>query len=183
MVWAKAVKGWPVRHSKGASWMMWTVQWRFMSPTMKQILRSIPIVTLAWPLADSMNMTWSCFKGAPSLSQMSQWMMTTWHLLSRIPVTIVDPLRITSRVLRGNVGAALRRLQVAPMEKVETVWALAAVGRARRHFVVVASLNYFLTSSERARSSLTERNTFLDRTWSMTVMAFMVDSTSAKYLN
>jgi len=110
-------------------------------------------------------------------------MMTTWHLLSRIPVTIVDPLRITSRVLRGNVGAALRRLQVAPMEKVETVWALAAVGRARRHFVVVASLNYFLTSSERARSSLTERNTFLDRTWSMTVMVFTVDSTGAMYLN
>src|SRR5882724_3060173 len=110
-------------------------------------------------------------------------MITTWHLLSRIPVTAVDPLRMTSRVLRGRVGAASRRSWVAPREKVKTVWTPAAVGRARRCFVVVASLKYFLTSGERARSSLTERNTFLDRTQSMTVMVFTVDSTGTEYLN
>src|SRR5882724_10820220 len=113
---------------------------------------------------------------------MSQWMMTTLHPLSRIPITAVDPLRMTLRVLRGNVGAASRRSWVTPTEKVKMVWAPAAVGRARRHFLVVASLKYFLTSGERARSSSTERNTFLDRTWLKTVMAFTVDSTGAEYL-
>src|SRR5882724_294832 len=103
-------------------------------------------------------------------------MMTTWHPLSRMPVTEVDPLRIMSRVLRGRVGAVSRRSQFTPTEKVETVWAPAA-GRARRFFVVVASLKYFLTSNERARSSFTERNTFLDRTWSITVMVFIGNGT------
>ena len=90
---------------------------------------------------------------------------------------------MTSRVLRGRVGAALRRSWVAPTEKVKTVWVPAAVGRARRRFVVVASLKYFFTSGERARSSSTERNTFLDRTRSMTYVALMVDSTGAEYPN
>jgi len=34
-----------------------------------------------------MNMTLVPIKGVPSLSQMSRWMMTTWHPLSRISVT------------------------------------------------------------------------------------------------
>src|SRR5882724_13719436 len=114
---------------------------------------------------------------------MSQWMMTTWHPLSRIPVTSVDPLRMTSRVLRGRVGAASRRSWVAPTEKVKSVWVLAAVGRAGRRFVVVASLKYFLTSGKRDRSSSTERNTFSDRTRSMTVVALTVDSTGTENLN
>src|SRR5882724_11377316 len=109
-------------------------------------------------------------------------MITTWHPVSRIPVTEVDSLRMRSRVLRGRVGAALRRSQFAPTEKVDMVWA-PAVNRARRHLVVVASLKCFLTSSKRARSSSTKRNTFSDRTHLMTVMAFMVDSTGAEYLN
>jgi len=110
-------------------------------------------------------------------------MMTTWHPLSRIPVHEVDPLRMMLRVLRGRVGAASRRLWFTPTEKVKLVWALAAAGRARRGFVVVASLKYFLTHSKRARSSSTKRNTFLDRTWLMTVVTFTVDSTSSEYLN
>jgi len=57
---------------------------------------------------------------------------------------------------------------------------LAAVGRARRCFVVVSSLKYFLTSGERARILQMKENTFLDRTQSMTVVAFMVDSTGAE---
>src|SRR5882724_2435534 len=90
---------------------------------------------------------------------------------------------MTSRVLRGRVGAASRRSQVIPTKKVETVWVLVTVGRAGRCFVVVASLKYFLTSGERARSSSTERNTFSDRTQSMTVVAFTVDSTGTENLN
>ena len=105
-------------------------------------------MTFDWPLADSMNITSSCLRGAPSLSQTSQWMITTWHPLSRIPVTEVVPLRIMSRVLSGKVGAAW----TVPTEKVDTMWA-ADVGRAGRRLVVVASLKYFLTSGERARSS------------------------------
>ena len=111
------------------------------------ILSNVPIVTLDCPFANSMNMAQSCFRGAPNFSQMSQQMMTTWQLLSRIPVPGVIPLRITSIVLKGRVGAALWSSWSAPNEKVETICAL-VVGRAGSHLVVVASLKYFRTSGK-----------------------------------
>ena len=147
-----------------------------------RILSNVPIVTSDCPFADSMNMTRSCFRGAPSFSQMSQRMMTTWQPLSRIPVTGVVPLRITSIVLRGRVGAALRSSWSAPNEKVETVCVL-VVGRAGSRLVVVASLKYFRTSGESARSSSTNRKTFSVRTRLITTVASTLDSTGAEYLN
>ena len=84
---------------------------------------------------------------------------------------------------KGQGRCCLKKVAGHSYREGQAVWAPAAVGRAGRHFVVVTSLKYFLTSSKRARSSLTERNTFSDRTWSMTAMAFTVDSTGAEYLN
>src|SRR5882724_4410879 len=49
--------------------------------------------------------------------------------------------------------------------------------------MVVASLKYFLTSGERARSSLTERKTCSDRIRVMTAAVSTVDSIGAEYLN
>ena len=147
-----------------------------------RILSNVPIVTSDCPFADSMNMTRSCFRGAPSFSQMSRRMMTTWQPLSRIPVTGVDPLRITSIVLRGRVGAASRSSWSTPNEQVETI-CVPTVGRAGSHLVVVASLKYFHTSGESARSSSTDRKTFSVKTRLITAVASTLDSTGAECLN
>ena len=72
------------------------------------------------------------------------------------------------------------------IEKVVTVWAAlecASAGRGGSLFMVVASLKCLLTSGAKASNSLTERQTFLERTQLMTTDALTFDSMGAMYLN
>jgi len=62
MVWLRLWRP-TYRHSKELL-DTWSMQWRFMSPTMKWILRSVPC-DVSLPLADPWTMTWFALRGPP----------------------------------------------------------------------------------------------------------------------
>src|SRR5882672_12473131 len=74
---ARDMNGKPRSHLNGASLMTWTEQKRLTSLIEKQMLGIVPMVMLDCPLADSMNITCSCFIGVPSLSHISLRMIMT----------------------------------------------------------------------------------------------------------
>src|SRR5882724_11456306 len=61
--------------------------------------------------------------------------------------------------------------------------ACASVGKASKSFVLKVSLKCLLTSGARASNSLTERQTFADRTWPMMFDACTFDSTGAMFVD